>query len=53
MNAPSAAVLVKMHKVTSESDVKRIFEFPDVWDLTVWVLPNANGAFAEHNPTIG
>ena len=53
MNAPTAAVLVKMHKVTSESDVKRIFEFPDVWDLTIWVLPNVNGAFADHNPTIG
>ena len=27
--------------------VKRVFLFPSIWDLIVWVKPNPNGAFAE------
>ncbi len=49
---PSARTLVAMHKVPNESDVVTIFHFPAVWDLTVWVKPNPNGAFADKNPDV-
>ena len=49
---PDAAILVKMHRVTSTSDVVRIFDFPAIWDLIVWVKPNPAGAFAEKNPDV-
>jgi len=49
---PSAHTLVAMHKVDSINDVVTIFHFPAVWDLTVWVKPNPNGAFADKNPGV-
>ncbi len=49
---PSSQTLVAMRKVTSANDVVTIFHFPPVWDLTVWVKPNANGAFADKNPSV-
>jgi hypothetical protein len=49
---PSADTLIKMGKVKDASDVTKVFEFPSVWDLIVWVKPNPNGAFAEKNPNV-
>lgn len=49
---PQAATLVKMGKVTSASQVARIFTFQNIWDLIVWVTQNPNGAFAEMNPLV-
>ncbi len=49
---PLAATLVKMGKVTSASQIAKIFTFPNIWDLIVWVKQNPNGAFAEKNPLV-
>jgi hypothetical protein len=49
---PQAATLVKMHLVPATKDVVRIFDFPSIWDLIVWVKPNPAGAFAEKNPSV-
>jgi hypothetical protein len=32
--------------------VRFVFTFPDIWDLSVWVLPNPKGAFADKNPDV-
>ncbi len=34
------------------ADVKRVFLFPSLWDLIVWIKPNPNGAFADKNPLV-
>lgn len=49
---PQAATIVKMGKAASVADVKRVFLFPSIWDLIVWVKPNPNGAFADKNPLV-
>lgn len=49
---PSARTLLAAHRVGSAADVVAIFHFPALWDLPVWVKPNANGAFAEKNPAV-
>jgi hypothetical protein len=49
---PGAAALVKAGKATSIAEVKRVFLFPSLWDLIVWVKPNPDGAFAEKNPAV-
>ena len=49
---PSATTLVKMGRVKHASDVATIFLFPTIWDVTVWIKPNPNGAFADKNPLV-
>ncbi|HLI94709.1 MAG TPA: hypothetical protein VKT72_01345 [Candidatus Baltobacteraceae bacterium] len=49
---PTAADLVRMHKVDKTSDVATVFDMPRIWDLIVWVRPNPSGAFAEKNPLV-
>jgi hypothetical protein len=49
---PQAATLVKMGLAKDASDVKRVFLFPSIWDLIVWVKTNPNGAFAFKNPLV-
>ncbi len=49
---PQAATLVKMNIAKSTADVKRVFLFPSIWDLIVWVKPNPAGAFAAKNPLV-
>lgn len=49
---PQAATLVAMGKAKSVDQVKRVFLFPSVWDLIVWIAPNPNGAFADKNPNV-
>ena len=50
--APTAADLVKLGVAKSPSDVRFVFVFPAIWDLSVWVMPNPDGAFAEKNPNV-
>lgn len=49
---PQAATLVKMGIVKDAADVKKVFLFPSIWDLIVWIKPNPSGAFAEKNPLV-
>lgn len=52
LSHPNAATLVKLGKVASANEVVMIFSHPALWDLTVWVKPNPNGAFALENPNV-
>jgi hypothetical protein len=49
---PQAITVVKLGKAKNVAEVKRVFIFPSLWDLIVWVKPNPNGAFAEKNPLV-
>lgn len=49
---PQPATVVKLGKAKSDADVVKVFEFPALWDLIVWVKPNPLGAFAEKNPNV-
>jgi hypothetical protein len=49
---PTAADLVRLHKVTDASGVVTVFDMPRIWDLIVWVKPNPDGAFAYKNPLV-
>ncbi len=49
---PQPETLVKMGEAKSVADVKRVFLFPSLWDLIVWIKPNPNGAFADKNPLV-
>ncbi|MGR4065440.1 MAG: hypothetical protein ACLQPV_08325 [Vulcanimicrobiaceae bacterium] len=49
---PQAATLVTMGVAKSPAQVQKIFEFPAIWDLIVWVKDNPNGAFADKNPLV-
>jgi hypothetical protein len=49
---PQAATLVAMGIVKGASQVKRVFLFPSIWDLIVWVKTNPDGAFADKNPLV-
>jgi hypothetical protein len=49
---PDAATLVKMGKAQSVAEVKKVFLFPSIWDLIVWIKPNPAGAFADKNPLV-
>ena len=50
--APTAADLVKLGIAKSTADVRFVFAFPAVWDVSVWIMPNPDGAFAEKNPNV-
>jgi hypothetical protein len=49
---PTAENLVAIGIAKNASDVRFVFAFPDIWDLSVWTLPNPNGAFADKNPDV-
>ncbi len=49
---PQPVTVVKMGKAKNVADVKRVFLFPSIWDLIVWVKPNPSGAFADKNPLV-
>ncbi|HVA28976.1 MAG TPA: hypothetical protein VNF68_12405 [Candidatus Baltobacteraceae bacterium] len=50
--SPTAAAVVKLGKAKDVAAVKKVFLFPHIWDLIVWVTPNPSGAFAEANPLV-
>ncbi len=52
LNDPSPQTIVKLGKVPKGATVARVFTFPALWDLIVWVKPNPNGAFADKNPLV-
>jgi hypothetical protein len=52
LDSPQPATLVQMGLAKSVGDVKRVFLFPAIWDLIVWVKPNPDGAFAGKNPLV-
>lgn len=49
---PRAEAIVKLGKATDVKNVTRVFLFPHIWDLIVWVTPNPDGAFADKNPLV-
>lgn len=44
--------LLKIPAPRTPADVAFVFEYPAIWDLQVWLVPNPLGAFAEHNPNV-
>lgn len=52
LDRPTAITVVKMGKAPDQTKVTKVFLFPAVWDLIVWVKDNPNGAFAEKNPNV-
>jgi hypothetical protein len=48
----SAKTLVAAGIAKQLKDVRFVFEFPAIWDLTVWLIPNRDGAFADANPDV-
>lgn len=50
--APTKRMLVSAGVAKSTKDIAFVLPFPAIWDLQVWVIPNANGAFAEANPSV-
>ncbi|MBD5655013.1 MAG: hypothetical protein IAI50_07495 [Candidatus Eremiobacteraeota bacterium] len=49
---PTADALVAAGIAKKTSDVRFVFTFPAIWDVSVWVLPKPNGAFADKNPDV-
>jgi hypothetical protein len=49
---PTAAGLVTAGVVTDASSVPFVFLYPAIWDVTVWVVPNPLGQFADANPSV-
>jgi hypothetical protein len=49
---PTAAGLVKLGVVAAPNDVATVFLFPHIWDVTVWVVPNPAGPFADADPDV-
>jgi len=49
---PQPETLVKLGIAKNVAEVKRVFLFPSLWDLIVWIKPNPNGAFADKNPLV-
>ncbi|GAC1582461.1 MAG: hypothetical protein NVS3B28_00110 [Candidatus Velthaea sp.] len=47
-----AAGLVKLGAAPSADAVAAVISFPSLWDVTVWAIPNPNGAFADANPNV-
>jgi hypothetical protein len=47
-----ALVKTGLPGLTDPSQVKFVFLHPAMWDLFPWVLPNANGAWADMNPSV-
>ena len=48
--SPTKQTLVNMGLAKSPDQVAFVFLFPAIWDLQFWVIPNANGEFADYNP---
>jgi hypothetical protein len=49
---PTAAGLVAAGAVSDPASVQFVFLFPAIWDITVWVVPNPLGQFADANPSV-
>jgi hypothetical protein len=49
---PNPATVVAMGRASNAEQVVRIYLFPAIWDLIVWVKANPDGAFADKNPDV-
>jgi hypothetical protein len=49
---PTAEGLVKAGVVTDPSTVSAVFLYPAIYDVSIWVVPNPLGQFAEKNPNV-
>ena len=49
---PTADGLVKAGAVTDMSTVSAVFLYPAIYDVSVWVVPNPLGQFADKNPNV-
>jgi hypothetical protein len=49
---PTAAGLVAAKAVTDAASVPFVFLYPAIYDVTVWVVPNPLGQFADTNPAV-
>ncbi len=50
--SPTAAGLVAAQAVPDASAVSFVFLYPAIYDISVWVVPNPLGQFAESNPNV-
>jgi hypothetical protein len=49
---PTADGLVKAGAVKDPTTVSTVFLYPAIYDVSVWVVPNPLGQFAEKNPAV-
>jgi hypothetical protein len=49
---PTAEGLVKAGAVTDAAAVSTVFLYPAIYDVSVWVVPNPLGQFADKNPNV-
>lgn len=49
---PTAEGLVKAGAVKDAASVTAVFLFPAIYDVSVWVVPNPLGQFADKNPNV-
>jgi hypothetical protein len=49
---PTAGGLVAAKAVTDAASVPFVFLYPAIYDVTVWVVPNPLGQFADANPAV-
>jgi hypothetical protein len=49
---PTAEGLVAAKTVTDAASVPFVFLYPSIYDVTVWVVPNPLGQFADKNPAV-
>jgi hypothetical protein len=49
---PTAEGLVKAGAVTDPGSVSAVFLYPAIYDVSVWVVPNPLGQFADKNPNV-
>jgi hypothetical protein len=49
---PTADGLAKAGAVKDAASVSTVFLFPAIYDVSVWVVPNPLGQFAEKNPAV-
>ena len=49
---PTAAGLVAAKAITDASKAPFVFLYPAIYDVTVWVVPNPLGQFADKNPAV-
>ena len=49
---PSAQPIVRAGYAKQPSDVKLIFQLPEMWIASTWLVPNPNGAFAESDSLV-
>ncbi len=51
-NDPTPADLVKLGIAKKRSDVRFVWVFPAIWDVSIWIDGDPAGAFAEKNPNV-